>query len=161
MHPRAEELIRELRLAPHPEGGHFAETFRSPRTVRVAGGARERAAVTTILYLLVAGERSRWHRLDADELWHFYEGDPLELLMLDAAARILTRIRLGPVSPGFAPVQVVPAGSWFAARPLGAFTLAGCTMGPGFEAAGFVLMEAEPGVAAGVAERFPDLAGLI
>ena len=117
--------------------------------------------MTTILYLLVAGERSRWHRLDADELWHFYEGDPLELLMLDAAARILTRIRLGPVSPGFAPVQVVPAGSWFAARPLGAFTLAGCTMGPGFEAAGFVLMEAEPGVAAGVAERFPDLAGLI
>jgi hypothetical protein len=161
MHPRAEELIRDLRLAPHPEGGHFGETYRSSRPVRPADEPRDRAALTTIYFLLAAGERSRWHRLDADELWHYYEGDSLELFLFDAPAHSLSRVCLGQVSPGCAPVQVAPAGSWLAARPLGAFTLAGCTMGPGFEEEGFVLMADEPGVAAELAERFPEVAGLI
>lgn len=161
MHPRAEELIHDLRLAPHPEGGRFVETFRSPRLVRADGGARDRTALTTILFLLAAGEASRWHRLDADEVWHFHEGEPLELLLLDAEAWILTRTRLGPVAPGSAPSGVVPAGSWMAARPLGAYALVGCTMGPGFEPEGFALLRDAPAVAAGVARRFPEVAGLI
>ncbi len=161
MDPRAEALIHDLRLAPHPEGGHFVEAWRSPLEVRTADGARPRPALTTIHFLLAAGEASRWHRLDADEAWHFHEGAPLELLLLDAPARVLTRARLGPLAPGAAPVHVVPAGSWLAARTLGAYTLVGCTMGPGFEAEGFALMKDAPELAARTAERFPEVAGLI
>ena len=165
MHPRAEELIRELRLEQHPEGGRFSEVFRSPRLVRVedAGGTAGtgRSALTTIYFLLVEGEVSRWHRLDADELWHFYEGAPLELFLLDAAGLILTRTRLGPAASGTALVHVAPAGSWLAARPLGAFALVGCTMGPGFEAAGFALLKDAPDAAVDVVRRFPEAADLL
>lgn len=160
--PRAAELVRDLRLQPHPEGGRFAEAFRSPRTVQAADEPRGRSALTTIYFLLVAGEVSRWHRLDADEAWHFYEGAPLELFLLDGTAQILTRETLGPAAPGSAPVRVVPAGSWMAARPLGEFALVGCTMGPGFEPDGFLLMMKDaPAVAVDVARRFPEVAGLI
>ena len=170
MHPRAEELIQVLRLAPHPEGGRFAEVFRSQHRVRPEGGDRERSALTTIYFLLADGEVSRWHRLDADEVWQFHEGDPLEILMLDGTAQILTRTHLGPApsgagpggtAPGAMPAQVVPAGSWLAARPMGAYALVGCSMGPGFEAEGFTLMRDVPEVAAAVARRFPDVAGLV
>ncbi len=165
MHPRAEDLIRDLRLQPHPEGGHFAEVFRSPRRVRAvdASGAAgaDRAGLTTILFLLGEGEVSRWHRLDADEMWHFYEGEPIDLILLDGAARILTRTRVGPVAPGSAPVHVVPADSWVAARPSGAYALVGCTMGPGYEPEGFTLMSDAPDVAMGVVRRFPEVADLL
>jgi len=184
-HPRVGELIRALKLQPHAEGGHFAEVFRSPRLVRAvrpagAGGApedggggrsdasaRERSALTTIYFLLAAGETSRWHRLDADEIWHFIEGEPLDLLLLDERARILTRLRLGPAAPGAgggavaAPVHVVPAGSWLAARPSGAYSLVGCTVGPGFEYEGFTLLRDVPVLAEEVARRFPDVAPLV
>jgi predicted cupin superfamily sugar epimerase len=161
VHARAEELIRMLRLEPHREGGHYAEVFRSPRLVRAHGAKRDRSALTTIHYLLGAGDASRWHRLDADEVWHFYEGQSLELLLLDAAARILTRARLGPSVPAEVRVQVVPAGSWLAARPAGEYALVGCTMGPGFEAGGFALMQNLPEVAGAVTQRFPEVADLI
>ena len=164
MHQRAEELITILRLQPHEEGGHFAEIFRSRHRVRPVdppAGPPDRSALTTIYFLLAAGEVSRWHRLDADETWHFYEGEPLELFLLDGKAQILSRLRLGPRGSGTAPVHVVPAHSWLAARPAGAYALVGCTMGPGFEAAGFTLMSDEPAAADEVRRRFPDLAGLL
>lgn len=166
MQARAEELIRALRLRPHREGGHFLEVFRSPRLVRAQAGAegdrgRDRSALTTIYFLLAAGELSRWHRLDADEIWHFYEGQPIALYLLDADARILTRSRLGAGAPGEVRVQVVPAGSWLAARPAGDYALVGCTVGPGFEDAGLTLMRDVPEVAGGVRQRFPNVANLI
>jgi len=161
VHARAEELIRALRLQPHREGGHFAEVFRSPRLVRPPGGERDRSALTTIYFLLAAGDVSRWHRLDADEIWHFYEGTTLALFLLDAGARILTRSRLGAGAPGDVRVQIVPAGSWLAARPAGEYALVGCSMGPGFDAEGFALMKDVPEVAERVSRRFPEVAGLI
>ena len=174
MHPRADELIHALRLKPHREGGHFSEVFRSRRRVRVegAGGAAlERSALTTIYFLLAEGEVSRWHCLDADEIWHFYEGKPLELFLLDEKAVIFSRVRLGPVASGAASapgtaqvptfVQVVPAGSWLAARPTGPYALVGCSMGPGFEYEGMTLMKDVPAVAVEVARRFPEAAELI
>jgi uncharacterized protein len=162
MHARAEELIRDLRLQPHPEGGRYVEVFRSPRRVRAAGEDGDRAALTTIYFLLTAGEASRWHRLDADEVWHFHEGAPLELALLDPTARILSRTRIGALEPGAEPVRVVPAGSWMAARPLGEYALVGCTVAPGFEPRGFALMMKDaPAVAAEVARRFPEVADLI
>jgi hypothetical protein len=164
VHQRAEELVKLLRLQPHPEGGRFSEIFRSTRRVRSlapGAGAADRSALTTIYYLLVAGEVSRLHRLDADETWHHYEGEALDLFVLDGPVRVLTKMRLGPAGPGSAPVKVVPALSWMAARPQGAYSLVGCTMGPGYDAAGFTLMSKAPDVAAETARRFPEIAELI
>jgi len=126
--PEANRLIALLGLKPHPEGGYFRETFRD------ATGPDGRAHSTAIYFLLKAGEVSRWHRVDAAEVWHFYRGAPLEL-------RIGKDIYvLGPnVDEAQAPQIVVPPHAWQSARSLGDFTLVGCTVAPGFEFAHFEL----------------------
>jgi predicted cupin superfamily sugar epimerase len=146
MHTRAEELIRTLKLQPHIEGGHYRRIYESAN--RVQRGDESRAAATSIYFLLAAGELSRWHRVDADELWHYYEGQHLELLRFDPVEETLTRHILGPATRESAPVFVVPAGMWQAARPLGAYTLVGCTVAPGYEYRGFALLDQAPDVAA-------------
>jgi len=125
-----DSIIAELGLAPHPEGGFYRETFRD------CLGAHGRAHSTSIYYLLRAGEASRWHRVDAVEVWHWYAGESLELsIAADAGVR---RIVLGPrLAQGERPQAVVPALSWQSARPLGAYALMGCTVAPGFEFSGF------------------------
>ncbi len=129
----AAEIIRALNLQPHPEGGHYAETWRD---VPEGGG---RGAGTAIYYLLQAGELSRWHRVDATEIWHWYAGGPLALTISpnghDAAA-----IHLGPeIAVGQRPQAIVPAGAWQTAESLGAWTLVGCTVSPAFRFEGFEL----------------------
>lgn len=161
MHERAAELLRRLELQPHPEGGHFREVYRSHLEVRPGWKDATRSALTTIYFLLASGERSRWHRVTADEVWHFYEGDPLELFWLDPGGTRCHRARLGPVAEGCEPVHVVPSGCWQAARPAGAYTLVGCTVGPGFEFEDFAMLDAHPEVAAWIRERFPETAELI
>lgn len=131
----AMDIVDALGLQPHPEGGWFAETWREPTT---ADGARP--ASTAIYYLLRSGEESRWHRVDATEIWHFYAGDPLELRLAATDGATAARRVLGPdVASGQRPQLVVPTGWWQAARPLGAWTLAGCTVAPGFDFSGFEL----------------------
>jgi len=122
-------------MRPHPEGGHYAETFRDPSTH--AG----RAKSTAIYYLLQKGECSAWHRIDAVEIWHFYAGDPLALSIADEnGAREIT---LGAdIARGETPQAVVPLRAWQAAKPLGAWTLVGCTVAPGFDFNGFELAPA-------------------
>jgi predicted cupin superfamily sugar epimerase len=133
----AEEVVRLLGLAPHPEGGFYRETFRAP-----APDGR-RAASTAIYYLLRAGEVSAWHRVDADEVWHHYAGGTLELT-LAAEGQERSSVRLGAdLAAGERPQAVVPAGVWQTARPLGGWVLAGCTVAPAFEFAGFEM--APPG----------------
>lgn len=144
LHPRAEELIAELRLLPHPEGGFFREIFRSSSAVRPADGRPDRAALTTIFFLLAAGGYSRWHRVSSDEVWHFYEGDPLELCWIEAGEPRLRAEVLGPVGGSRLPVHTVPAGAWQAARTTGAYSLVGCTVGPGFEFADFQMLADHP-----------------
>lgn len=162
MHPRARTLIRELDLRPHPEGGFFRETYRSASAVRPPDAREERSALTTIYFLLAAGQHSRWHRVTSCEAWHFYEGDALELLWLDGDGETVHRERLGPVSADAAPVRVVPAGCWQAAHSTGEFTLVGCTVGPGFDFADFAMLADVPGEAEAAAlRRDPDLAALI
>jgi predicted cupin superfamily sugar epimerase len=100
--------------------------------------------LTTIYFLLRAGERSRWHIVSSDEVWHFYEGDPLELVTFDPATRVVGRARLSRDVDGGRSVQVVPAGCWQATRPLGHYGLAGCTVGPGFEFEDFRFVGDEP-----------------
>jgi hypothetical protein len=145
MKTRPAQLITDLGLAPHPEGGHFRETHRSPWTVRPDGASGLRSAITAIWFLLCDGERSRWHRLASDELWHFCEGDALDLFTIEPGiAPRIERCRLGPAAESAEPVLVVPAGSWQAARGTGAYTLASCTVAPGFEFTDFTLLADVP-----------------
>ena len=162
MHPRAVELIATLEMRPHPEGGFYREIFRSPSQVTPADERGPRAALTTIYFLLPQGSVSRWHRVASDEVWHLYEGGPIELLELGASGRDLVRHRLGPVGgDNSAPVCTIRAGTWQAARPLGDYALVGCTVGPGFDYADFRLLADEPEPAAVVRGAWPDVAELI
>jgi hypothetical protein len=129
----ATDIIRLLDLKPHPEGGHFRETFRDSRTID------GRAASTAIYFLLVRGERSHWHRVDAVETWHWYAGASLALEIAQGGERI-ERVTLGSsLSTGERPQAIVPAHAWQAAQSLGDCTLCGCTVAPGFEFSGFEL----------------------
>jgi predicted cupin superfamily sugar epimerase len=126
------DIIRKLDLKPHPEGGHYRETFRDSRTVD------GRAASTAILFLLARGERSHWHRVDAVEIWHYYAGAALKLEIVDGSSEQI--VRLGcDIHAGEMPQAVVPARAWQAAESFGDWTLVGCTVAPGFDFSGFEL----------------------
>src|SRR5262245_27756260 len=105
---RASDLIELLSLEPHPEGGHFAEIFRSDAVVDPRDGRAPRSAITTIFFLLRAGEHSALHAVASDEAWHFYEGDPLDLVWTDPEFTVSERVVLGPVTRHTRPVAVVP-----------------------------------------------------
>jgi predicted cupin superfamily sugar epimerase len=128
----ADEVIRLLELHPHPEGGHYRETFRDPAQTN------GRAASTAVYYLLREGEVSRWHRVDASEVWHWYAGASLEL-RVSGGEGTMSHV-LGPdLAAGDRPQAVVPPNAWQTARSLGPWTLIGCTVAPGFEFSGFEL----------------------
>jgi predicted cupin superfamily sugar epimerase len=121
------DIIRLLDLKPHPEGGHYCETLRDSMTY---GG---RPVSTAIYFLLAAEEISHWHRIDSIEVWHWYAGAPLALSMYVDGEQIVT-VRLGPdLISGERPQAFIPAGAWQSARTLGPWTLAGCTVAPGFQ----------------------------
>src|SRR5262249_15305878 len=131
----AAEVMRLLDLKPHPEGGHYRQTFRDPRTVD--GG---RAASTAIYFLLARGERSHWHRVDAAEVWHYYAGAPLKLEIAPDAQGPIERITLGAdLAGGGRPRAIVPAQAGQAAQSLGEWTLIGAPVAPGFEFSVFEL----------------------
>lgn len=133
----AQDVIRTLSLEPHPEGGHFRETFRDARQID------GRAVSTAIYFLLGRGEGSHWHRIDAVEVWHWYAGAPL-VLEIRREPRHVKRLTLGcDLTAGERPQAVVPAHAWQAARSLGDWTLCGCTVAPGFDFKAFEL--APPG----------------
>src|SRR4030095_385197 len=162
MHARAAELIAALDLRPHPEGGFYRQMFRSKVQVTPLDQRGLRAALTTIYFLLPEGSVSRWHQVASDEVWHFYEGDPLELLELSASGQSVLRHRLGPVDSGTdAPVCTIGAGIWQAARPLGAYAFVGCTVGPGFDWADFRMLADDHVRTAAVRAALRDLAMLI
>ena len=138
----AEDIIQRLHLQPHPEGGHFCETFRDPAT------SGNRAWSTALSCLLRAGERSAWHRVDAAEIWHFYAGAPLVLNIAPARVGPQRYILGTDLARGVRPQIVVPAHVWQSAESLGAWTLVGCTVAPGFEFSGFEMAPAgwQPGL---------------
>jgi predicted cupin superfamily sugar epimerase len=132
--PSATDIIKRLELRPHPEGGHYRETFRDSRT-----DANGRALSTAIYFLLARGERSHWHRIDAAEVWHYYAGDPLTLRIAHDGG-VQHTIRLGPdAAADQRPQAIVPAQAWQAAESTGDWTLVGCTVAPGFHFAAFEL----------------------
>jgi predicted cupin superfamily sugar epimerase len=131
----ASAIIAKLGLKPHPEGGHYRETFRDSHAVN------GRPASTAILFLLARGERSHWHRVDAVEIWHYHAGAPLELKIVDGSQE--TIIRLGAdIDADEIPQATVPTRAWQAAASTGDWTLVGCTVAPGFTFEGFELAPA-------------------
>jgi uncharacterized protein len=129
----AADIIARFELKPHPEGGHYRETFRDPR-----GDANGRAFSTAIYFLLARGERSHWHRIDAVEIWHYYAGDALMLQIADDSGR--RAVRLGDdLAAGEVPQAIVLPRAWQAAESTGDWTLVGCTVAPGFDFATFEL----------------------
>lgn len=130
----AAAVIAALNLQPHPEGGHYAESFRDD-----AVDADGRPRSTAIYFLLKAGERSHWHRVDAVETWHHYAGAPLRLSIARVGELIDDSILGADLLAGERPQATVPAGAWQAAESLGDWTLVGCTVAPGFRFEGFEL----------------------
>lgn len=130
----AADIIARLELKPHPEGGYYRETFRDART-----DAQGRACSTAIYYLLTRGERSRWHRIDAVEVWHYYSGAALTLRIANEGCAPHAVALGADVAAGERPQAIVPAGAWQAAESTGDWTLVGCTVAPGFEFAKFEL----------------------
>jgi len=161
MQDRAAELIRALRLQPHPEGGHYREVFRAADRVRHDDGRPPRSSLTNIYFLLARGEVSRWHRVASSEAWHWYEGDELELLVAPPAFGEIARIRLGPTRGLVRPSYTLPPGWWQAARPLGSHALCGCTVGPGFDFADFDFLRDQAALADRLRELDPAAAGLL
>ena len=129
----AADIVAQLDLKPHPEGGHYRETFRDART-----DDNGRSISTAIYFLLARGERSHWHRIDAVEIWHHHAGSALLLQIADDQGQ--RRVRLGPdLAAGERPQAIVPAHAWQAAQSAGDWTLVGCTVAPGFDFATFEL----------------------
>ncbi len=156
----AETIIRNLELVPHPEGGHYRQTYISHGQIPAAAlplafvGPRHYS--TAILFLLRHGEYSHLHRIRQDEVWHYHLGGPLRLVMISPEGEV-SQVLLGPDLDAGQQVQwVVPAGYWFGAVALGEFTLVGCTVAPGFDFQDFEL-----GRKAGLKAQFPQAAGLI
>jgi predicted cupin superfamily sugar epimerase len=135
----AEEIIRHLELAPHPEGGYFAEVFRADSDVRTTHHPSARRASTAIYFLLRADEFSALHRVSSDEVWHHYAGDALELHTLDENRHDVALLG-ADLAVGARPLRVVPRGVWQAARiakRAHGYALCGCTVAPGFEFSDF------------------------
>jgi predicted cupin superfamily sugar epimerase len=138
-------LIERFSLLPHPEGGYYSETFRSANHVRRDGAPDATlTASTAIYYMLCDGAHSAWHRIQSDEVWHFYAGEPIDIHVIDADG-VLETYRLGNAlaHPDATFQAVVPAGRWFAAelRDPATFALLGCTVAPGFEFREFELAD--------------------
>jgi len=159
---RIAQLIQHLNLLPHPEGGYYAETYRSAETIAhtaLPGRFKGSRNFSTAIYFLVpAGTFSAFHRIEADELWHFYEGQPLHVYVIHPQGR-LEIIRLGnSIEQGEVFQAMVPAGCWFASRPSAenSYSLVGCTVAPGFDFADFELAEKDT-----LAKEFPQYRELI
>jgi predicted cupin superfamily sugar epimerase len=159
MRPGARAVVEALGLSPHPEGGHFVETFRSSLRVGSSAHHGERDASTAIYFLLATGEFSAFHRVRSDEVWHHYAGDALELHSIDARGVHERRLLGVDLVWGERPQIVIPAGVWPAARPRpggAGYALVGCTVAPGFEFTDFEMPERNA-----LRELFPELRVLI
>jgi len=159
---RRSQLIAELGLQPHPEGGHFREVFRSRDTVLPGDGRALRSAITTIDFVLARGECSAWHRVRSDEVWHLLEGGPLRLWSMAPALDAVHAVTLGASDDGGnVPRHVVPAGWWQAAEALAGYAYVGATVGPGFDVADFAFLRDDTIASARLVALRPDLARLL
>ena len=160
MNEKAKYYIQKLQLKKHPEGGYFREVYRSGEMISIDVPKKnlKRNVSTSIYFLLEGSQISKFHRLKSDELWHFCEGDPLDLHCIDPGAWEAQILRLGPRAEGVSLVHVIRAGCWQAACSTGGYTLVGCTVAPGFEYRDYRIFEDGSAEAAELRRRFPGLA---
>lgn len=156
----AKYWIENLNLLPHPEGGYFKETYRCKESIehnsidsRFNG---KRNFSTAIYFLLEKGQKSVFHRIKSDEIWHFHDGGKLAIHIIGADGNLITHILGLDFGSGANPQIVVPAGCWFAAEPLGSYTLVGCTVSPGFDFNDFEMAEQTR-----LISDYPDLKDII
>ncbi|HVE11748.1 MAG TPA: cupin domain-containing protein [Elusimicrobiota bacterium] len=151
-------LIESLGLEPHPEGGYYRQTYRAAGAVDAPGFAGPRRFSTAIYFLLPRGSRSALHRMRSDEVWHFHDGGPLEVLEIDEAGAPVSTLLGRDLAAGQVFQHVVPAGRWFGAAPAAGteYSLVGCTVAPGFDYADWELARRGP-----LLERYPAARGLI
>lgn len=161
MNNRALALIDMLELSPHPEGGYYKEVYRSSTTLLSPVSGARRDAVTDIYFLLLSGQVSRFHRVLHDEIWHFYEGDALDLFEIQAGLPEVTNIVLHGQS--FPPKyqHCIQGGNWQAARPRGDYSLVGCTVAPGFDFADFEFMAENAAAQSAFLTQYPELKTLL
>ena len=157
-HPRAAALIAQLGMKPHPEGGWYAEVFRSPHAVQTADGRPPRVALTTIDFLLERGQASAWHRVRSDEVWHLLEGESLCLWLMPPQGGPLHQVLLSATT---ARRHVVPADWWQAAEPGGDYAYVGATVGPGFDFADFAFGRDDSALIKALQQHAPALARLL
>jgi predicted cupin superfamily sugar epimerase len=157
----AQEIIRALELSPHPEGGYYKETYRSADELKSPRNGEIRSAVTDIYFLLVSGQISRFHKVVHDEIWHFYEGDPLELVEIQADTLEVSKTVLGNGNGIFKYKHCIKGGNWQAARSTGSYSLMGCTVAPGFDFSDFEFLKENPAVHSAISARYPELLNLI
>ncbi len=156
MSARAGQLIEQLALQPHPEGGWFCEVYRSSTEVDSPLCQQPRSGVTDIYFLLEAGQVSRWHRVLHDEIYHFYEGAPLELFVMPPAGEEYRKIVLGEKATARYKHHV-PGGWWQASRSAGGYSLVGCTVAPGFDFSDFSFLRDDEEIAAKVRQLHQQL----
>lgn len=150
------EIIQQLQLLPHPEGGYFRETYRSTEMLTISPG-KTRNVSTAIYYLLEDEDKSRFHRIRSDEIWHFHGKDPLEILIIEQGELSIKTLG-NKLAQGEVPQVVVPAGLWFAARVKNGsgYSLVSCTVAPGFD-----YMDFELGTKENLIREFPHLKEII
>jgi len=148
----ADIIVSLLKLVPHPEGGVFRETYRAASAIT---GTNGRSVCTAIYYMLREGEQSEWHRVAQDEIYHFYAGHALELLLISPEGEFKRRVLGSNLQAGEEPQIVIPAYYWQCSRSTGAFTLMGCTVAPGFLYEDFELSSSEA-----IKRRYPHLSHL-
>ena len=161
MNKRALELIEVLKLTPHPEGGYYREIYRSESKLISPVNGEMRNSLTDIYFLLVAGQISRLHRVVHDEIWHFYEGDPLELVEIQSDGMEMSKILLGGDNDIVKYTHCIKGGNWQAAYSTGEYSLVGCTVGPGFDFADFEFLKENADARSTVFDKNPDLLNLI
>jgi len=161
MDKRAKELIKLLSLCPHPEGGYYREIFRSETKIKSPKNKKTRNAATGIYFLLPEGEASRFHRLLHDETWHFYEGDPLELIEVSGDGRLITKTSFGQHTDKINYTHSVKAGNWQAAYSTGKYSLVGCTVAPGFNFKDFEFLKKNNKICPVMLKKNPALINLL
>jgi len=161
MNKTAQKLIKTLELSPHPEGGYYKEIYRSQDKLKSPQNGEIRSAVTDIYFLLVSGQISRFHKVLHDEVWHFYEGDPLELVEIQSDSLDVSRIILGNKNGIPRYKHCIKGGNWQAAYSTGSYSLGGCTVAPGFDFADFEFLKENSAVHSAILVTNPWLLNLI
>lgn len=154
---RAKELIQQFNLSKHPEGGYFREVYRSKNNCTIGPSGDVKSWLTDIYFLLTGNDISRFHRVKHDEIWHFYEGDPLVLTEIYPVSMEIHTITIGQPGPSLNYKHCVKGSTWQSAYTIGEYSFVGCTVGPGFEFVDFEMLANNNTIKTTILSKYPEL----